>query len=131
MVYTRFIVSCLHMIVVRHYIFANITNKVALDDVALTYNTSTTYTDVSSTPYSRTVTGLSGTAKNNYTLNGVTNLNQEWNILQRTITFVWGSVSTITYNGSLQGIELAISNIAGTDVYLLFSILLQVLRELA
>lgn len=46
-----------------HYIFANITNKVALDDVALTYNTSTTYTDVSSTPYSRTVTGLSGTAK--------------------------------------------------------------------
>lgn len=36
--------------------------------------------------------------------------------MQRTITFVWGSVSTITYNGSLQGIELAISNIAGTDV---------------
>ncbi|HHX49453.1 MAG TPA: hypothetical protein GX709_03585, partial [Clostridiales bacterium] len=99
-----------------HHIFANILNKIATDDVSFVYNTNATNKDVSTTPYSRTITGLSGSKKDNYTLDGVDNLTKQWKILQRTIKFVWDPNQTMTYNGDYQGVKLNIENIAGNDV---------------
>lgn len=88
---------------------ATISNLVPGDSVNLTYKNNSF---VAKGTYIAEITALDNT---DYTLTAATNVTHDWEITPIILAFGWSGGSGLSYDGTLQGLTLTVSNIAAAD----------------